>query len=87
LKKRDSEKSSMPTALHTVSLPYSPPQQIPSQELSLPAPIPLPRVLLPAQPPILPPPSALAQTTDAARLSMQSGKSTLAADDSEKLAV
>ncbi|CAI9764920.1 unnamed protein product [Fraxinus pennsylvanica] len=65
LRERDSEKSSVPTGLHTGSLPYSPPQQIPSQELSLPAPIPLPRVLLPAQPPILTPPSALTQTTDA----------------------
>lgn len=65
LRERDSEKSSVPTALHTIPVPYSPPQQIPSQELLLPAPIQLPHVLLPAQPPILPPPSLLAQTTDA----------------------
>ncbi|KAL2478629.1 replication factor C subunit 3-like [Forsythia ovata] len=65
LRERDSEKSSMPAASHRVSLQYSPPQQIPSQELSLPDPIPLPHVLLPAQTPILLPPSAVAQATDA----------------------
>ncbi|CAA3021090.1 replication factor C subunit 3-like [Olea europaea subsp. europaea] len=65
LRERDSEKPHTPALSYTVSLPYSPPQQIPLQAESLPDPIPLPDVLLPGQTPILLPPSAVAQVTDA----------------------